>query len=154
MTKKERIEETTWELIAEPAKGLGLIPVDAEYLKEGSDYVLRITIDKEGGVGINDCEALSRMIDPMLDEKDYIPDIYTMEVTSPGLGRPLRRPRDFIFGEGKEVELHSYKAIDGQKEWRGILRASDKESVDVEIEGELKHFLKSDISKIRLAFDF
>lgn len=154
MSRKEIIEEKAWELIQSFSKELNLVPVDAEYLKEGGDYILRITIDKEGGVGSNDCEALSRAIDPKLDEENFISDPYVLEVTSPGLGRRLRRPRDFVFAEGREVEVRTYQPIDGSREWRGILKAGDRESVTIQIGEEDKKFARSDISLIRLAWDF
>lgn len=154
MSRKEIIEEKAWELIQSFSKELNLVPVDAEYLKEGGDYILRITIDKEGGVGSNDCEALSRAIDPKLDEENFISDPYVLEVTSPGLGRRLRRLRDFVFAEGREVEVRTYQPIDGSREWRGILKAGDRESVTIQIGEEDKKFARSDISLIRLAWDF
>ncbi len=154
LSRKDTIEEKTWEMMQPLAKELGLIPVDAEYLKEGTDWILRLTIDKEGGVGSNDCEALSRAIDPKLDEENYISDAYILEVTSPGLGRRLKRPRDFVFAEGKEVDVKLYQALDGQKEWKGILSAHDKDSITISNETETKTFARSDISLIRLTFDF
>ena len=154
MSKKENIEEKTWELVKPLASELGLIPVDAEYLKEGTDFILRITIDKEGGVGTLDCEALSRAIDPKLDEENFIPDAYILEVTSPGLGRKLKRPRDFAFAMGKEVDVKTYKAVDGVKEWRGILSAYDKDQVTITCQGETHDFPRKEISTICLSIDF
>ena len=154
MSKKEKIEDMTWAYAGPIAGELGLIPVDAEYVKENDGYQLIVTIDKEGGVGINDCEAMSRALDPILDEKDYIPDVYTLIVTSPGLGRVLRRPRDFDFALDKEVEIHTYKAIDKVKEFRGTLTAFDKDSVRILSPDGEKEFARKDIAKISLAFDF
>ena len=154
MSKKETIETKTWELAEPLARELGLIPVDAEYVKDADGYKLVVTIDKEGGVGINDCEAMSRALDPLLDEGDYIPDVYTLIVTSPGLGRPLKRPRDFIFAKGREVDVKTYRAVDGTKELRGILADSDKETVTIVIDGEERTFTRKEIAKIALAVDF
>ncbi|MGX8728759.1 MAG: ribosome maturation factor RimP, partial [Lachnospiraceae bacterium] len=105
MSKKDVIEERAWELLSEEAAARNLIPVDAEYVKQGGEYSLLLYIDKEGGVTVEDCEAVSRAIDPRLDEEDFIPDAHTLYVSSPGLGRPIRRPRDYVFAKGKEVEL-------------------------------------------------
>ena len=105
MSKKETREERAWDLLSEITEKLGLIPVDAEFVKEGGEYFLRIFIDRDGGAGVDDCENVSRLLDPELDEENLISDPYTLEVSSPGLNRILKRPRDFIFAKGKEVEL-------------------------------------------------
>ena len=154
MGKKENIEEKTWELLKAPAAELGLLPVDAEYVKNGSEYQLLIYIDKEGGVTIDDCEALSRHLDPLLDEADIIEDPYTMVVSSPGLGRVLRRPRDFIFGMGKEVDVKTYAPVNGEKEFTGILKAADDKSVTIETENGPLAFDKKEISTIKLTVSF
>jgi len=154
VSKKETIETKTWELAEPLTRELGLIPVDAEYVKDADGYKLVVTIDKEGGVGINDCEAMSRALDPLLDEGDFIPDVYTLIVTSPGLGRPLKRPRDFVFAKGREVDVKTYKAVDGTKEFRGILADSDKETVTIVLDGEERTFTRKEIAKIALAVDF
>ena len=154
MGKKENIEEKTWELLKAPAAELGLLPVDAEYVKNGSEYQLLIYIDKEGGVTIDDCEALSRALDPIMDREDYIADAYTMIVSSPGLGRAIRRPRDFIFARGKEVDVRLYKQTDGVKEFTGILTDSDKDSVTIRFEDKDLSFQKKDVAAIHLTVDF
>ena len=155
MSRKEDYEEKVWKLLVPILDELGMKPVDVEYVKEGGDYYLRCYIDKEGGVGIDDCEEVSNRLDPKLDEADIISDAYILEVSSPGLGRPLKRPRDFEFAMGKEIEIKTYKAVDGSKEWKGILTAWDKEKVRIQPEGaEEMTFTRTEISLIRLAFDF
>lgn len=154
MSKKDVIEDKAWALLQKTAEELGLIPVDAEYVKVGGDYNLLIYADKEGGIGIDDCETLSRTIDPLLDEEDFIPDAYTLIVSSPGLGRALKRPRDFAFAMGKEVEVKLYQAKDGQKEFTGILKEAEGKTVTIESEGNIHEFERAGISLIRLAFDF
>ena len=154
MKKKADIEERAWEILSAEAEKLGVIPVDAELQKTGGECSLLLTIDKEGGVMIDDCEALSRAIDPILDAENFIEEAYTLYVSSPGLGRKLRRPRDFIFAKGKEIELHFYKAIDGDKEMRGILKEADGTSLLVEVDGSEKTIHQKDCSSIALAFDF
>ncbi len=155
LSRKEEYEEKTWNLLLPVLEELGMKPVDVEYVKEGGEYYLRCYIDKDGGVGITDCEAVSRAIDPLLDRENFIDDAYTLEVSSPGLGRPLKRPRDFDYAAGKEIELRLYKAKEGQKEFRGILKNWDKERIEIEtVEGLRETFLRSDLSLIRLAYDF
>ena len=154
MSRKEIIEEKAWKLLCSVCDAQGLIPVDAEYAKVSGEYNLLIYIDKEGGVGIDECEAASRALDPLLDEEDFIPDAYTLIVSSPGLGRQLRRPRDYVFAMGKELEIHTYKAVNGEKEFYGILTAYDDDTVTITTDGTDTVFKKAEISNIRLAFDF
>lgn len=154
MSKKDVIEDRAWSLLEEEASSRGLIPVDAEYVKQGGEYSLLLYIDKDGGVTVEDCEAVSRALDPRLDEEDFIPDAYTLYVSSPGLGRPIRRPRDYDFAKGKEVELRLYKAEDGLKEFEGTLADFDSDTVVLDTDGGTRRFKKSEISLLRLAFDF
>ena len=140
---KRQVEEYGFEL------------VDVEYVKEGGTWYLRTYIDKEGGISIDDCEKVSRRLSDILDEKDYIDDTYIMEVSSPGLGRPLKKEKDFKRSLGKEVDIRTYRMIDKQKEFTGILKDYDKDTVTIELDDEtLKTFEKGDIALIRLAFDF
>ena len=154
LSKKEAVEQKAWELLERITKELSLVPVDAEFVKEGGEYFLRCYIDKDGGVMIDDCEAVSRRLDPLLDEADFIEDAYTLEVSSPGLGRQLKRPRDFAYASGREVELSLFRAVDGRKAYTGTLTASDDKAVAVLIDGEEKTFSKKDLAMIRLKFDF
>lgn len=131
--------------------------VDVEYVKEGSDWYLRAYIDKEGGISINDCELVSRALEARLDEVDMIPDAYILEVSSPGLTRPLKKERDFIRNEGKPVEVHLYKAVEGDKIFIGDLKAWDDTTVTVDVgenEEELITFDRKNISVIKQYFDF
>ena len=153
MSRKEDYEEKTWELLVPILEELSLKAVDVEFLKEGPDYYLRVYIDKDGGVGINDCEEVSRRLDPMLDEEDFIDDPYILEVSSPGLGRPLRRPRDFIFAMNREIELRTFKKAEDGGEFRGILRGYDDAHVTVELEDGEREFARKDLSMIRMAAD-
>ena len=146
MSRKEIVEQKAWDLLQPITEELHLIPVDAEFVREGPDYYLRLYIDKEGGVGIDECEQVSKMIDPLLDEADFISEPYTLEVSSPGLGRILKRPHDFEYAEGREVEVHTYRAIDGEKEFRGVLKAWDKNSVTIADGDRERIFEKNEIS--------
>ena len=127
---------------------------DVEYVKEGSSYYLRVYIDKEGGITIDDCVLVSHALEAKLDEEDYIQDAYILEVSSPGLGRPLKRERDFLRSVGREVDIKLYKVLDGRKEYNGLLKAYDESTVTIEYEDGSEHiFERSSIALIRLAFD-
>ena len=154
MTKKEMYEQRTEEILMPIVEEYGFELVDVEYVKEGSTWYLRAYIDKPGGITIDDCETVSRRLSDILDEKDYIEDAYVLEVSSPGLGRPLRKEKDYKRSLGEEVEIRTYRMIDKQKEFTGILRSYDEKTVTIEEEGSLRTFEKSDIALIRLAFDF
>ena len=155
MSKKEVYEQKTEEILLPIVEEYGFELVDVEYVKEGGTWYLRTYIDKEGGISIDDCEKVSRRLSDILDEKDYIDDTYIMEVSSPGLGRPLKKEKDFKRSLGKEVDIRTYRMIDKQKEFTGILKDDDKDTVTIELENEtLKTFEKGDIALIRLAFDF
>lgn len=127
---------------------------DVEYVREGSDYILRLYIDKEGGVDISDCEAVSRAVDPILDEKDPIPDSYQFEVCSAGLERPLKRPSDFIRFLGSPVTVKLYRPHNGLKELPGILRGYEDGKVTIEAGKETITFEKSQVALVRLRVEF
>lgn len=155
MSKKEIYEQTTEELLEPIMTKHQFELVDVEYVKEGGTWYLRAYIDKPGGIAVDDCEAVSREFSEILDEKDYIEDSYIFEVSSPGLGRPLKKEKDFKRSLGEEVEIRTYRAIDRQKEFIGILKDYDKDTVTIEYEDEnTQTFEKSDIALIRLALDF
>ena len=129
--------------------------VDVEYVKEGGNWYLRTYIDKEGGITVDDCEVISRTLSDWLDKEDFIADSYTLEVSSPGLGRPLKKDKDFERSMGEDVELRLYKPRDKQKEFAGILKGYDRETVTIETEdGREEVFTRQEIALIRLAFDF
>ena len=155
MTKREQYEQKTEEILLPIIEEHGFELVDVEYVKEGSTWYLRAYIDKPGGITIDDCETVSRRLSDILDEKDYIEDAYILEVSSPGLGRPLKKEKDYKRSLGEEVEIITYRMIEKQKEFTGILKGYDEGTVTIEIEnGTEKIFDKSDIALIRLAFDF
>ena len=155
MSKKELYEQKTEELLTPIVEQNGFELVDVEYVKEGGNWYLRAYIDKPGGIAVDDCELVSRAFSDILDEKDYIEDSYIFEVSSPGLGRPLKKEKDFKRSLGEEVEIRTYRAVDKQKEFVGIMTDYDKDTVTIEMEDETKKtFDRSDIALIRLAFDF
>ncbi len=155
MSRKEVYEQKAEELALPIVEGFGFELVDVEYVKEAGTWYLRLYIDKEGGITINDCEAVSRLFGEKLDEEDFIQEAYVMEVSSPGLGRPLKKEKDYRRSMGKELEIRTYRPIEKQKEFYGILSAYDDNSVTITLENqETMVFQKADIALIRLAFDF
>lgn len=155
MSKRELYEQKAEELLAPIMEQNQFELVDVEYVKEGGNWYLRAYIDKEGGITIDDCETVSRAFSDKLDEADFIEDAYIMEVSSPGLGRPLKKEKDYARSLGKEIEIRTYRPIERQKEFYGILAAYDDNSVTIEQEDESRQtFNRSDIALIRLAFDF
>ena len=127
---------------------------DVEYVREGSDYFLRLYIDKEGGVDITDCEKISRAVDPILDEKDPIPESYHFEVCSAGLERTLKRPGDFQQFLGSPITIKLYRPRNGLKELPGILRGYEDGRLTAECGRETITFEKSEVALVRLRVEF
>lgn len=146
------------ELVAEFARPIveahGCELWDVEYVREGSDYFLRLYLDKEGGVNINDCEAVSRAVDPILDEKDPIPGSYHFEVCSAGLERVLKRPSDFQRFLGSPITVKLYRPRNGLKEIPCVLKAYDQGKLTVEAGKETITFEKSEVAQVRLRVEF
>ena len=155
MSKRENYEERFEKILLPITEDAGVEIYDVEYVKEGSDWYLRAYIDKEGGVTIEDCERVSRAVSEAMDREDFIPDAYILEVSSPGLGRALKKDKHLARSMGEEVEIRTYKPIEKQKEFSGILRDFDAESITIEPEeGTNIKFARSDVALIRLALDF
>ena len=155
MSKASNYEAKTESLILPILEKFQFELVDVEYVKEGGTYYLRAYIDKEGGITVLDCEAVAREMNEILDAEDYIDDSYIFEVSSPGLGRPLKKEKDYVRNMGKEIEIRTYRAINKSKEFYGILKAYDKECVTIEDEdGNDVVFQRSDIALIRQAVHF
>ena len=167
MRRKEEIEAYAENLFLPITQKHGFELVDVEYVKEagssylrvyvkeGSDWYLRVYIDKEGGIAVDDCEVVSREADPILDTDDCIEESYILEVSSPGLGRPLKKDKDFARSIGEEVEVRLFRAVEGCKEYTGLLNAYDKTTVTLMLEDEKTLVLeRSNIALIRLALDF
>ena len=150
MAKKETYEQVATELALKVTEPLGLELVDVEFVKEGGEYYLRFYIDKEGGVGINDCEAASRKISDLLDEKDPISEAYILEVSSPGLFRVLKKDKDLERSIGKTVLVKLFKAIDGEKQLRGELESFDSSGISVKVDGTSRTVNRENVAKISL----
>lgn len=127
---------------------------DVEYVREGGEWFLRLYIDKDGGVDIDDCERVSRAVDPVLDEKDPIPESYRFEVCSAGLERQLKRPSDFERFMGEAILLKTYQPKNGAKEFAGVLAGYDNGAVTVDLNGTVQTFSKAEIALVRLRVEF
>ena len=154
MSKRENYEQRTEAILAPILDEEGFELVDTEFVKEAGSYYLRAYIDKPGGITINDCEKVSRRLSDRLDEEDFVEESYILEVSSPGLGRQLKKDRDFERSIGRDVEVRFYRPVGGVKETAGTLTAWDADTVTL-TDGETSTVLKrADIALIRLAIDF
>ena len=146
------------EAVANLAKGVveaeGCSLWDVEYAREAGSYYLRVYIDKPGGVSINDCEAISRTLDKLLDEADPIPDSYIFEVASAGAERELKHPSDFEAFLGSEVEVRTYKPINGQKAFVGTLEKYEDGAVTLSSGKKQIRLEKQDIALVKLHVSF
>lgn len=146
-----KITDTVSRLAAPVAAELGLELWDVEYVREAGQWFLRIYIDKDGGVGIDDCEALSRALDPILDEADPIPDSYVFEVSSAGAERELKRPSDFARYRGQTVEVRLYGPVEGSRSFVGQLEGRDDAGrVSLTAGGRTYVFEKAQVAQVRL----
>lgn len=149
-----KISEQVWSFAEPLVEACGCSLWDVEYVREGGEWFLRLYIDKDGGVDINDCEAVSRAVDPVLDEKDPIPESYRFEVCSAGLERVLKRPSDFERFLGAAVLVKLYKPREGQKEFAAVLKGYDKGDVTVTLGDRELTFPKADVALVRLRVEF
>ena len=135
---------------------LGFELYDVEYVKEGADYYLRAYIDKEGGITIDDCVEVSRKMNDLLDAEPQIggDEGYIFEVSSPGLGRVLKKDKHFEKALGQDVDIKTYKPVNGAKEFTGTLKAFDKDTITIEFEDGVVDFNRSDVAQIKLSIDF
>lgn len=154
MSKRDTYETRTETILQPIVEQQGCEIYDVEYVKEGSDWYLRAYIDKPEGVNIIDCETVSRALSDALDQEDFIQDAYILEVSSPGLGRTLKKDKHLQKSIGEKVEIRTYKPIDRQKEFEGILKAFDQDTITLEIEEQDVVFTRADIALVKLAFDF
>ena len=127
---------------------------DVEYVKEAGTRFLRVFIDREGGVSIEDCERISRRLDPILDEEDPVPESYVFEVGSAGADRELKRPRDFEQFMGSEVEVRLYRPVDGSKQYVGTLKAYEDGTVTLMQGEKVLQFEKDQVAQVRLYVSF
>ncbi len=154
MSRREEYEERTESLLKPIAQAEGVTIYDVEYVKEGGDFYLRAYIDKPEGVNIQDCENVSRRLSDELDREDFIPDAYILEVSSPGLGRVLKKDRHLQASLGLEVDVRLFKPVDGCREYSGVLENFDRDSITVLVEDNARTFKRGDVAVIRLTIDF
>ena len=153
MSRREEYEAKTEALLQPMVDERGFELVDVEYVKEGSNWYLRAFIDKPGGISIDDIEPISRELSEKLDQEDFISDAYILEVSSPGLGRPLKKEKDYKRSVGKLIDIKLYKPVDKCKEFTGVLDSYDKDTVTIKMDDDTqKTFDRSNLAMIRLAF--
>ena len=150
----KKVTEIAAELAAPVVAEQGCELWDVEYVKEAGTWYLRLYIDKEGGVNITDCEAISRRVSDLLDEADPIEGSYTFEVSSAGAERPLKRPSDFDRFMGSPVTVRLYKNRDGRKEFAGVLAGYEDGAVILTVGEETMRFEKPEIALVRLRVEF
>ncbi len=149
-----KVTQLVWQFSQPIAEQLGCSIWDVEYVREGSERYLRIYIDKDGGVDVEDCEKLHRAVDPILDEKDPIAESYHFEVCSAGIERALKRPGDFERFMDSPVLIKLYRPRNGLKEIPGILRGYEDGRITVEAGKEMITFEKSEVALVRLRVEF
>lgn len=155
MAKRDEYEHKTEMLLLPIMERTGFELVDVEYVKEGSNYYLRAYIDKEGGITIDDCELVSRELSDLLDAEDFIPEAYFLEVSSPGLGRQLKKDKDFARSIGEDVEVKLYKPLEKKKEFEGVLESFDEKTVVLRLsETETLTIPRESVAMIKLAIHF
>lgn len=150
---KNSVETAVLNMSEPVAEKMGLYIVDVSSKKENGQRYLRIFIDKKGGVGLNDCEAFSRTIEPLLDEKDPIKEAYSLEVSSPGADRKLETEREFFYYIGREVDVKLYKAIGGEKEFSGILKDYKDGTAVIKADEKVFKIKNKEAVYIRLHFE-
>lgn len=150
-----KVEETIWKLAEPVALECGVELVEVEYVKEGTEWFLRLYIDKEmTSVELDDCEAVSRKVSEILDKADPIEQAYRLEVSSPGIERPLKRLKDFERFKGEKVRARAFSPINGQKEFIGILGGADDDNIVLDIDGQEILLERKKISRVNLVWEF
>lgn len=153
MSKREVYESKTESILLPILEAKNFDLWDVEYVKEGADYYLRAYIDKEDGITIDDCVEVSRALSDALDNDDFIEDAYILEVSSPGLGRTLKKEKEFIKSYGKLVDVKTYKPFNGSKEFTGTLVKYENGDITLDNDGEELVFAKSDVAVVKLSID-
>ena len=152
---RKSIEATIEEIVQPIVDEKNFEIVDIEYVKEAGEYYLRVYLDKEGGISLSDCEVVSRELSEILDKKDPIKENYFLEVSSPGLDRPLKKDKDFVRYAGRDVEIKLYKPWNGSKQFEGeLVGLTEENNIRVIIDGNEVDFTKKEVALIRLAIKF
>ncbi|MFN1808232.1 ribosome maturation factor RimP [Clostridioides difficile] len=152
---EKNLEATIEEIVTKITDEHGFEMVDVEYVKEAGEYYLRVYIDKEEGISLNECELVSRELSPILDEKDPIKENYFLEVSSPGLDRALKKDRDFVRYQGRDVDLKLYKPLNGCKQFEGeLVGLTEDNNIKIIANGKEMEFNRKDVAIVRLAIKF
>jgi len=151
---KRKVEDIVYELAKPVIDKNNFELIEIEYKKEGPDWYLRVYIDKEGGITIDDCQSVSEELSDMLDNADPIEQSYIFEVSSPGIDRPLKTDRDYEKNNGKPIEIKLFSPLDGKKVFEGILKGHTADEVEIEFDGKVLHIGKSSIALIRPLIKF
>ncbi len=154
MTKREEIIQKVWELAEPVVISLGLELVDVEFQRERQGWVLRLYIDKPGGVNLGDCVRVSEVLGDLLDAKDFIHHAYHLEVSSPGLDRPLRKKEDFKRFAGDKVRIQMEEPIEGRRNFTGLLRGIEGEDILLEVDGRLWRLPRDKVKKANIKYEF
>lgn len=150
-----KIEEKVEQLVKDPIEKLGYSLYDVEYVKEGPEYYLRIYIDKESGIDLNDCEKVSNNITELLDKEDLIPEQYFLEVSSPGIERVLKKEKHLSDNIGNEVQIKLFKPFEGQKQYKGILKGFDETKIEIVNQNEEQiNIDRKNISQIKTVYNW
>lgn len=150
----KNIEEKVEQLIEKTINELGYKLYDVEYAKEGKDYFLRIFIDKNEGIDLNDCEKVNDTVNPILDAADYIKEQYFLEISSPGIERTLRKDKHLKQNIGEKVEIKLFKPINKQKNIIGILKDYNAEQIEIETSEEVCKIDRKNISVIKTVYEW
>ena len=151
-----KIEDKIWQMAEPLVVENGMELIEVEYVKEGAEWYLRLFLDKEGdeGIDLDDCELISRKFSDVLEEKDPITQAYRLEVSSPGIERPLKRTKDFVRFQGEKVQVKTFSEVDGRKQFVGILGETTEEIVTVDVDGTIIQIPREKVSKANLVWEF
>lgn len=151
-----KIEDAIWTMAEPLVLENGMELIDVEYVKEGAEWYLRLFLDKEGdeGIDLDDCELISRKFSDILEEKDPITQAYRLEVSSPGIERPLKRAKDFQRFQGEKVQVKTFSEVEGKKQFIGILQETTEETVTLDVDGTTIAIPRKQIGKANLVWEF
>ncbi|MBE6113155.1 MAG: ribosome maturation factor RimP [Peptococcaceae bacterium] len=151
-----KIEDAIWKMAEPLVAENGMELIDVEYVKEGAEWYLRLFLDKEGdeGIDLDDCELISRKFSDVLEEKDPITQAYRLEVSSPGIERPLKRTKDFQRFQGEKVQVKTFSEVEGKKQFIGILQETTEETVTLDVDGASIVIPRKQIGKANLVWEF
>ena len=151
-----KIEDAIWTMAEPRVLENGMELIDVEYVKEVAEWYLRLFLDKEGdeGIDLDDCELISRKFSDILEEKDPITQAYRLEVSSPGIERPLKRTKDFQRFQGEKVQVKTFSEVEGKKQFIGILQETTEETVTLDVDGTSIAIPRKQIGKANLVWEF